>query len=431
MVNLDAAGKPLRPIILFVDQRKAECKKPLPPLPRALLKLVGMGEIVQIQRRVTNSNWIKEQEPEIWEKTDKYVMISGYLTYMLTGIMKDSTASQIGHIPIDNRKNVWMKKSALLYSVFDIPRSKLADLVEPGAVIGKITLKASEETGIPEGIPVIAAGSDKGCETVGTGCIDRESASLSFGTLASVQLYTEKYVEPLPFMPCYPALIKGSFNPEIQIYRGFWMLTWFVKEFAAKERAEAETTGEPPEEILNRKMQAVPPGSDGLMLQPYWTPGLTSPEGKGAIIGFSDVHTRIHLYRAILEGLNYGLLDGLRIMEKRSGNKVKSLTVSGGGAQSDIVCQLTADMFGVPVYRVQTYETSGLGAAMVALMGIGRYKDMREAGKAMVRRCEPFVPDTESNKIYESLYNDVYKKLYSRLKPSYTAIRSIMGDSVK
>jgi len=431
MANLGADGKPLRPVIIWLDERRAECKKPLPFLTRTVMKLIGMHEAVEVQRRVTKSNWIKENEPEIWQKTYKYVMISGYINYRLTGVLADSSASQIGHIPIDNKNNKWQTKSALLYPMFDIPAEKMLPLVPPGKQLGSITAEASALTGVPEGVPVIACGSDKGCETLGTGCIDSRSASLSFGTSATIQFCTQKYVEPLRFMPCYPALIPGKFNPEIQIYRGFWMLNWFVNEFAAKEKAEAEALGIPPEELLNRKMTELPPGSEGLLLQPYWAPSLKTPEGKGAVIGFSDAHTRIHLYRATLEGIGYALIEGMKTMEKRAHTRIETLTVSGGGAQSDIICQLAADMFGLPVYRVQTYETSGLGAAMTAFAGVGIYEDTYAAAEAMVHRREPFLPNLAVHAVYKKIYEEVYLKLYPRVQPLYSTIRKHMKESIR
>ncbi|UUZ53606.1 hypothetical protein LP419_33585 [Massilia sp. H-1] len=117
----------------------------------------------------------------------------------------------------------------------------------------------------------------------------------------------------------------------------------------------------------------------GLMLQPYWTPGIKvpGPEAKGAIIGFGDVHTRAHVYRAILEGLAYALREGKERIEKRSGVAITELRVSGGGSQSDAAMQLTADIFGLPTARPHIYETSGLGAAIDAAVGLGLYPDFQ------------------------------------------------------
>ena len=125
----------------------------------------------------------------------------------------------------------------------------------------------------------------------------------------------------------------------------------------------------------------------GLTLQPFWSPGIREPglEAKGAIIGFGDVHTRAHLYRAILEGLAYGLRQGKERIERRSGTRIERLRVSGGGSQSDAALQLTADIFNLPAERPHLYETSGLGAAIDCAVGLGLHPDFPTAIAAMTR----------------------------------------------
>jgi sugar (pentulose or hexulose) kinase len=103
------------------------------------------------------------------------------------------------------------------------------------------------------------------------------------------------------------------------------------------------------------------------------------PEAKGAIIGFGDVHTRAHLYRAMLEGLAYALREGKERIERRNGQKIQRLRVAGGGSQSDAAMQLTADIFGLPAERPHTCETSGLGAAITAMVGLGIHPDFPTA----------------------------------------------------
>ena len=161
------------------------------------------------------------------------------------------------------------------------------------------------------------------------------------------------------------------------------------------------------------------------MLKPYWAPGIKSPEAKGMVLGFNDVHTRIHIYRAIIEGINYGLRDGLTNVEKRIGTKVKRLTVSGGGAISDIICQITANMVGLPVRRVQTYETSGLGSSLVGFLGLNEFESYEEAIESMIHHDIEFTPEPETFRIYDDLFQKVYRKIYHRLKPLYREIRNI------
>jgi sugar (pentulose or hexulose) kinase len=303
----------------------------------------------------------------------------------------------------------------------------MPELVDAGEPMGTVSAQAARETGIPEGMPVIAAGSDKGCETLGVGCIDETSVSLSFGTTATAQTTSRRYFEPIPFMPPYPASIKQSYNPEVEIFRGYWMVSWFKKEFAAREAVEAEQRGVLPEVVLDEHLNDIPPGSQGLMLQPYWGPGLKMPEAKGSMIGFGDVHTRAHIYRAIIEGIGYGLLEGVERIERKSGVKVTRVMVSGGGSQSDAICQITADLFNRPVVRSETYETSGLGAAINGFVGIGVYATHEEAVKNMVHWNGTFLPQAEAARIYHDLYTHVYKHIYQALRPLYREIQRITG----
>jgi sugar (pentulose or hexulose) kinase len=259
------------------------------------------------------------------------------------------------------------------------------------------------------------------------GVVNDTMASLSFGTTATVQTTTKKYFEPQRFMPPYPASIPGHYNPEIEIFRGFWLITWFKNEFAHKEVLEAEEKGVLAEEVMNDLLVQSPPGSMGLMVQPYWGPGLKTPSAKGCMIGFGDVHRKAHVYRAVIEGLGYGLLDGLHTMERAGKFKVDKLAVSGGASQSDEICRISADIFNLPISRGRTYETSGLGAAIVTSVGLGIHPSFETAIKEMVSYEKAFEPDSKNVEIYRNLYEQVYKKIYSSLRPLYRQIREITG----
>ncbi len=425
MICLDAEGEPLRPAILWLDLRKAAPRFRPGPAMRAMLALVGMGEAVIRIQEEGKCNWIMEREPDIWERTAKFAQVSGYLNHKLTGRFADSAASQIGHMPFDYRRQEWCGAGALNARLFPVPAEKLCELVVPGTVLGHLTAQAAAETGLRKGIPVVAAGSDKGCETIGMGVRDSAMASLSFGTTATIQTTSSRYFEPIPFMPAYPAPIPGAFNPEVEIFRGYWMITWFKNQFAYEEVLEAQERGIVPEVMLNELLRKTPAGGHGLVMQPYWTPMLKMPSAKGAIIGFGDVHDRAHLYRAIIEGLAFGLKDGLHAIEKAGKVKVSELAVSGGASQSEEICRITADVFNLPLVRGETYETGGLGAAMVAAAGLGMYASVDDAVKAMSARSTTFEPDPAKAELYGELYHRVYRKMYTALAPLYEAIRDI------
>lgn len=420
---LDADYKPLRDVILWPDSRETNHIKPFKWWARIALKLVGMDLALKVQYKVSVVNWIMENESEIWAKTSKFVMLPTYLNYKLTGELKDCPANMIGHIPFDYKKRKWQSKNHIKRCMCDIPEEMMCDLIDTGDIVGYITKEISELSHIPEGLPLISTGSDKGCETLGLSVIREDQAALSFGTTATVQFSTKKYFEPKRFLPAYPGVAKDLYNPEIEIFRGYWLISWFKREFALKECVEAKRLGCSPESLLNERLRDVPAGCDGLILQPFWTPGIVTPNAKGAIIGFSDVHTRIYLYRAIIEGIGFALMDGMYNMERRSGQKIKEIFVAGGGSQSDEICQITADMFGLPIKRIQTHEASGLGSSIAGFIAMGVFSDYEEAIKSMVHERDTFFPNKEEHELYQKLYKSVYSQIYKRLLPLYKKIK--------
>ena len=421
-VQLGEDLKPIRKSILWLDQRMAKASEKIPLLYSAIFKLVGMGETIKLNRSRTMAHWIKENEPETWAKTHKYVNISTYITYKLTGELVDSAANLTGHYPMNFKARKWYKEKDLKGVIFGIPERMLFELKQPGEIIGEISKDICEKTGLPEGIKLYASGSDKACETLGLGALNKSIGAISYGTASTIEVSNQKYHEPEPFLPAYPAAVPNWYNMEVQIYRGYWMLSWFSKNFASELIDESKIQSMAVEELLNKRLNLIPPGSDGLVLQPYWGPGLRRPLAKGGIIGFSDIHTREHMYRAIIEGIGYALKEGLESIEKSQKHKVKELRISGGGSQSDTICQITADIFNLPVSRVQTYETTSLGAAIATFVAIGEFKNIEDAMKAMSHKSDTFTPNEDAVKQYEELYHKVYLKMFPRLKNVYKHI---------
>ena len=413
---LDKDYNVIRPSILWLDQRKAQCKEKFDIIRRLLFFISGMKETVTMNRQRTVANWLKEEEKENFEKTCHYWNISTYFNYLLTGEEKDVPSNYTGHYPIDMKKRKWMSKHSLKYPIFGIDTSLLPTLVEPEEMIGHITKKASELTGLKEGLPFFAAGADKSCESLGVGALHNDMASISYGTASSIQVTNKKYIEPETFLPSYPSPIKNLYNMEVQIYRGYWMLTWFIENFASDIKTEAFIEKNSAEELLNKELLKIPAGSNGLILQPYWGPGLKRPLAKGVIVGFSDYHTKIHLYKSIIEGIAYALREGLEGIEKKQHKKIKEIRLSGGGSKSSAICQITSDIFGVKVSRIQTFETASLGAAILAFVSLGYYKNYDEAIENMVRISSSFTPNKENVKIYNSLFNNIYKHIYPQMK---------------
>jgi len=427
MINLDAGGEPLRPAIVWLDQRRTEGLPPVGGLFGAAFKILRLSGTIAHFQAEAEANWIRTHEPEIWEKTAKFLFLSGFLTHRLVGRFVDSVGCQVGYIPFDYKRLRYAGRRDFKWQAIPIRPEMLPELIPPAAPLGTITSEAAAATGIPAGLPLIAAAADKACEVLGAGCLDPRVGCLSYGTTATINTTHRKYVEAIPFIPPYPAALPAAYSLEIQIYRGYWMVSWFKQEFGHREQRLAEERQVKPEVLFDELVNAVPPGSMGLVLQPYWSPGvkIPGPEAKGAIIGFGDVHTRAHVYRAILEGLAYGLREGKERCERRSGVGMTEVRVAGGGSQSDAAMQITADIFGIPAARPHVYEASGLGAAIDAAVGLKLHADFKTAVKEMTRVSRTFEPNPLNRRIYEGLYRQVYLRMYDRLKPLYQEIRRI------
>jgi sugar (pentulose or hexulose) kinase len=431
MVNVDERGEPLRPAIHWLDQRRSEGLPPLGGLWGAAFTLAGAASTVAYLQAEADVNWLRNNQPAVWSSTYKYLLLSGYLTYHLTGRFVDSVGCQVGYIPFDYKSQRWEASWGWKWQAVKVDPRMLPDLIPQTQPLGEITEKAAQATGLPKGLPLIAAAADKACEVLGAGALEPHVACLSYGTTATINTTHKKYIEVIPLLPPYPSAVPMLYNFEIQIYRGYWMVSWFKQEFGLREQQIAVGKGVEPEAFFDDLVRSVPAGSQGLVLQPYWSPGLVfpGPEARGAVIGFGDVHTRAHFYRAILEGLAYALKEGKERTEKRSGVKITDLRVAGGGSQSDAAMQLTADIFGLPACRAHIYEASALGAAMDAAVGVKIHPDFKVAVKEMTHLGECFNPNRQTQDIYERLYKEVYLKMYGKLKPFYRAIRAISGGT--
>ncbi len=429
VVPCDEHGEPVTDAIVWLDQRRVD------GLPRIggkwglAFRAAGATETVATFMADAEANLLAREQPATFARIRRWLLLSGFLVGRLTGEFADSVGSQVGYEPFDFKALAWAKDGDWKWLAVPIERSWLPRLVPPGGTIGRITAWASEATGIPAGLPLIAAAGDKACEILGSGALAPHVGAVSLGTTATFNTTHQRYMEVIPLVPPYPAAVPGRYSLEVQVFRGYWMIEWFKREFGAPEVARARATGTDAEPLFDELVAATPPGSMGLVLQPYWSPGvrIPGPEAKGAVIGWGDIHTRAHLYRAILEGLAYALRDGAERTGRRTKVPVTELRVSGGGSQSPASVQMTADIFGLPASRPHTHETSGLGAAIDAAVGLGLQPSFEAAVAEMTRVIETRDPDPAAQAVYEDLYRHVYLRMYDRLKPLYDEIRRITG----
>ena len=425
-VFLDENFKPLRNAILWLDQRMVE-NVPTLGLYEILFKLAGALRAVRFFQKRSSVNWVREHEPEIWEKIKHICFLSTFLNYKLTDAFKDSYASQVGYLPFDFKNKRWEPEGSWKYRAIPVSFDMLPKLVKPSAVLGYITESASNITGLSKGTPVIASASDKACELIGVGACSKYDASLSFGTTATINFNSNKYIEAFRFSPAYPSAIENAFNIEYQIFRGFWLISWFKEQFAKLESKTAESLGVATEELLEERVSSIPAGSEGLILHPFWSQSVINKkqEMKGSIIGFTDRHKMEHVYKSLIEGLMFALKEGKEAIEGKIGIRLKHLFASGGGAKSNLVVSCAADIMNLPVFKPNNVETSSLGAAMLAALGVGKFNSIYEAIDKMKPDGEFIYPNAESARVYDDIFRKVFVTVKGKLSPFYEIVDEI------
>ncbi len=419
-VFLDKNFEPLRPAILWLDKREAEEVTNL-GFYEFLFRLVGAFDTVKTFQKRSAVNWVIKNEPELWQKTGYVCYLSTYLNYKLTGAFFDSNASQVGYLPFNFKKKQWEPENSWKYKAVSVRLNMLPKLVNPSDLIGYVTERASKDTGLPKGVPVVAAASDKACELIGVGAYGKYDAALSFGTTATINFNSDRYLEAFRFFPSYPSAIGNAFNVEYQVFRGFWLISWFKEQFAKLESKAAESLGIAAEELLEKRVSNIPAGSDGLVLHPFWSQGVAGKKQvmKGSIIGFTDSHKMEHVYKALIEGLMFALREGKEAIEKKMNIKLKRLFASGGGAKSRLVVNCAADIMNLPVFKPDNVETSSLGAAMLAALGVGKFNSIYEAIDAMKPNGEFIYPKPENVKIYDNIFKKVFVPIKGKLSPIF------------
>lgn len=429
VIPMDKDGHALRPAISWLDQRTVETVPPLNKVIALGAKLMGLAESLRFAQYHSKFEWIRQHEPEVYHKTHKFVQASGFFARKLTGEFRDSYGTIAGILPFNYKALDWYGgPMSFMYDALGIEKSHCVELYPPDKVLGHITAEAAQATGLPQGLPLVVGAGDKQSELLGAGGIEESIGVISFGTGTCMDVISRKFI-PDPEMNFYtwPAAVPGAWNLEMFVVRGFWMVTWFKQEFGHREAVEAARRGVAPEVVLDEVIRDIPPGCMGLMLLPFWSPTAKNKYGKGAIIGFGDVHTRAHIYRAIYEGICFELRRLQELCQKKTGIPLRELRIGGGGSRSDVAAQITADMFNLPTARMSTSEISSLGAAIDAAVGIGLYSDFEEAVAAMVHKRQVFEPDARSHRIYNELFEDVYKEAFRTLEPLYQSAARITG----
>jgi sugar (pentulose or hexulose) kinase len=427
VIPMDKKGNILRPAIIYLDGRETEGLPPLGGFWGLFFRAIGKKSAIDYVRSHSRFLWIRQNEPEVYRLTHKFMQVASFLNYRLTGEINESIAMMVGMFPIDYTKFKFYPFKGI-HEAFGVTSAMLPELMRPQSITGRITREASLETMIPEGLPVVVGGGDQQSAMIGMGVTDEKYASLVLGTTIGLNIPSKKYINDknLIFLP-WPSAIPGEYILEVGVGSGLLTVSWFVKELAGHEAMLSKEENRPAEEILEDEIRDIPPGSLGLMVQPYWNAPFHRPEARGSMLGFSMAHTRAHLYRAILEGMAYEIRAGYEAIHKGAGIELSEIRVSGGGSQSGMLLAILADVFGIPVVRTRVGEAGALGAAICAGAGAGLLTDFRAGIEKMVHVKDRFEPSPENHRTYEAIYR-TYLKIYPRVGDLYKETEGIASD---
>jgi len=371
-------------------------------------------------------NWMDARLNQAYQRHNqntRYVTSSsGYITHRLTGEFKDTSANYEGQWPIDKRAWDWSNDAAL-QAGFNLKPSELFELVNPAQILGRVTKVASDKTGLPEGLVVVATANDKAVEALGSGlsayCESGSSkrSLLSLGTYITAMSVGDELLENAEHFFTNLACIPQHYLYECSgIRHGMGTVSWYRDLFGAGLVDEAQGLGLSAEALLNQEAAQIPLGSDGLLTLPEWLAPVDQKHKRGAMIGLHAGHRRAHLYRSLLESIAMTMCNNLMRMEKELGqwsDAPATMIVSGGGSKSALFMQILADVFNRKVICNRIADAAGLGSAICAAVAMGAHDSFQTAIDAMVHEKQSYTPNSQAVDFYQRLNTEVFSQLSS------------------
>lgn len=406
-VPVDESGEPLRPAMVWMDERGR-------PDVDFLEQSIGRDRLLQITGKIPGPlpclysiHWMKREEPELFARTARFLDVHGYLAERLIGHYRTSWSSADPTALLDLESKHY---SPDVLAALGIDDGKFAEPRPPGSVLGEMHAVAAEATGLPLGTPVIAGGGDGQAAGLGTGVLGPGRAYLNLGTASVSGVYGATYATD-PAFRTMTSLTGEGYIFELCLITGTFLTNWLVEQlFEEDPRKDPDVYTK-----LEHEAACLPPGADGLMLMPYWG-GVMTPfwdaDARGILIGLSSEHGRGHVYRAMMEGIALDEAMGLSGIEQVTGERVEELLTIGGGSKSDLWCRIIANATRKPVKRLATAEATSLGAGITAAVGAGWFENAEAAAESMAGKVEDVIePEPAEADRYADLLG-IYKRLY-------------------
>lgn len=412
LVLLDAAGEVLRPSILWNDQRtQSQCNE--------IHARMGREKFIQITGNVALTGftapkilWVKENEPDVYAKTAHVLLPKDFVRYKLTGDFAMDKADGAGTVLMDLQKRDWSDE---VLSALEIPRSWMPPLFEGTQITGQVSASAASATGLKAGTPVMAGGGDQAAQAVGVGAVKEGIVALTLGTSGVVFATTNNaFIESEGRLHAFCHSVPDKWHLMGVMLSAAGSLRWYRDTFAPASSYDD----------LLAPVTNVPIGSDGLLFLPYLTGERTphpDPLARGAFVGLTVRHGMAHCTRAVLEGVAFGLKDSFELMKSAGLAKIEQVRVSGGGARSALWRQTLADVFDTELVTVNTTEGAAYGAALLAGVGAGFWRDVDSACDSAIRVSGETPPIEAQASIYRRMY-PLYRKLYPALRSGFEAL---------
>ena len=426
-VPVDQSCLPMRNALLWMDQRAGPL---LPHLETVLNKdnfHTVTGKPLTANLTICKIDWLHKYEPSIFTNVYKYLDVHAYLIFRLTGLYRTGWGCADPTGLFDMLLNDW---SLEILAKIGIRKDQLPEAFPPGEVIGEITRDASLACHLPEGLPVVTGLGDGQATGLGANISQPGDAYLSLGSSVVCGTFSDKYLTSNFFRTMYGG-IPGTYMLESVTLAGGHTIQWLIDKFMARIPGSIDPDQNPLDQeiLLEEGAKRIPPGSDGLILVPYWNSALDpywDAAASGIVVGWRGIHGRLHLYRAILEGIAFEQRLHLEGVENILHAPIKQLITVGGGATNNLWCQIIADITGKPVIKTLHKESASLGAAILAAYGVGLFKHIQSAAQEMVKRTSiSFQPDLERHAFYTRLFEGVYRHLYPSLRTYLKALSSL------
>lgn len=433
LVCLDAAGRVLRPAILWNDGRTvAECVE-ITRRAGGMRKLIAMVQNPALTGfTAPKILWVRRHEPRIYDRAKQFLLPKDYIRFRLTGQYATEVSDASGTLLLDVARRQWSKP---LLGKLQIDGACLPTVYESPEVSGAITAAAAKATGLTPGTPVVGGGGDQAAGAVGNGIVSRGVISVTMGTSGVAFAHSDRVqVDPGGRIHTFCHAVPGKWHVMGVVLSAGGALQWMRNQLCGAEQAQAVRRGQDVYAALDAAAGRIPVGSEGLYLLPYFTGERTphaDPYARACFIGLTARHSKAHMLRATMEGAAYALRDSIRIFREMR-VPLSQVRLSGGGAKGRTFRSIQADIYAgeigrqARIVRTNAAEGPAYGVALLAGVGTGVWRTVPEATSATIRVTESTSVHWDRAAGYSRRYA-VYGRLYNELREEFARIHALEG----